>query len=197
MIHGLWESTPVLRGSVFTDRGVYRPGEDVHFKVIARSDTPTGMRLLSDGTAVEIDVTDNRDRTVDHRLVKVNHWSSADWTWIAPAAERGRRLPDRDSPAEHRAEAPGTTWRGPRLPRGLGCRRRSWIVPRRGLPPARFPRRRHDQHRRARGRPYPPCDARGAVPVWQRDGEAARCAGRSPTRPPTACPPRSADPASH
>ena len=44
MNYGLWESTPVLRGAVFTDRGVYRPGEDVHFKVIARSDAPTGMR---------------------------------------------------------------------------------------------------------------------------------------------------------
>jgi uncharacterized protein YfaS (alpha-2-macroglobulin family) len=84
--YGLWESTPVLRGSVFTDRGVYRPGEDVHFKVIARSDTPTGMRLLGNGTAVEVDVTDSRDRTVDHRLVKVNHWSGADWTWTVPAS---------------------------------------------------------------------------------------------------------------
>ena len=85
MNYGLWESAPVLRGSVFTDRGVYRPGEDVHFKLIARSDTPTGMRLLGDGALVDINVTDSRDRTVDHRTVKVNHWSSADWTWTVPA----------------------------------------------------------------------------------------------------------------
>src|SRR5262249_13429816 len=78
--------TPVLRGSVFTDRGVYRPGEDVHFKLIARSDTPTGMRLLADGTAVDVTVTDSRDRTVDHRTVRVNHWSGADWSWAVPAS---------------------------------------------------------------------------------------------------------------
>jgi uncharacterized protein YfaS (alpha-2-macroglobulin family) len=71
---------------VFTDRGVYRPGEDVHFKLIARSDTPTGMRLLTDGTSVDVTVTDSRDRTVDHRTVKVNHWSGADWSWTVPSA---------------------------------------------------------------------------------------------------------------
>ena len=86
MPYSLLESTPVLRGSVFSDRGVYRPGEDVHLKLIARSDTPTGMRLLGDGTLVDISVTDSRDRTVDHRTVKVNHWSSADWTWTVPAS---------------------------------------------------------------------------------------------------------------
>ena len=40
------EIDPVLRGSVFTDRGVYRLGEEVHFKAILRSDTPTGVKLL-------------------------------------------------------------------------------------------------------------------------------------------------------
>jgi hypothetical protein len=33
----LWESTDILRGSIFTDRGVYKPGEEVHVKAIVRA----------------------------------------------------------------------------------------------------------------------------------------------------------------
>ena len=38
----LWEATDVLRGSVFTDRGVYKPGEQVQVKAILRADTSNG-----------------------------------------------------------------------------------------------------------------------------------------------------------
>jgi uncharacterized protein YfaS (alpha-2-macroglobulin family) len=44
--YGLWEATDVLRGSIFSDRGVYKPGEQVHVKAIVRADTATGIRLL-------------------------------------------------------------------------------------------------------------------------------------------------------
>ena len=47
----LEEADPLLRGTVFTDRGVYKLGEEVHFKAILRSNTPGGVRLLPDGTA--------------------------------------------------------------------------------------------------------------------------------------------------
>ena len=40
------EGEPLLRGSVFTDRGVYRLGEEVHFKAILRHNTAAGIRLL-------------------------------------------------------------------------------------------------------------------------------------------------------
>ncbi len=81
----LWESTDILRGSVFTDRGVYRPGEVVHAKAIIRHDTPQGMRLLAAGSPVDVKVTDGRGREVDRRTVNVNRWSSIEWTWTVPS----------------------------------------------------------------------------------------------------------------
>jgi hypothetical protein len=81
---GLWESTNILRGSVFSDRGVYKPGEDAHVKAIARLDTPTGIRLLPAGSTLDVRVTDARGREVDTRQVAVSRWSSAEWTWMVP-----------------------------------------------------------------------------------------------------------------
>ena len=81
----LEEADPLLRGTVFTDRGVYKPGEEVHFKAVLRSNTPAGVRLLPDGTAVFVTVRDARDKVVDERTVKVNAWSTAEWTLTLPA----------------------------------------------------------------------------------------------------------------
>jgi len=78
------EADPVLRGSVFTDRGVYRLGEEVHFKAILRSDTPTGIRLIPPGTSVAISLRDSQNKIVDKRVIKVNEWSSAEWTLRLP-----------------------------------------------------------------------------------------------------------------
>lgn len=78
------ESQPLLRGTIFTDRGVYKPGEEVHAKVVLRSDTPKGMQLLPAGTAVEISVTDSHAKEVDKRTVTLNDWSSSEWTWMVP-----------------------------------------------------------------------------------------------------------------
>ena len=74
----LREAEPILRGSVFTDRGVYRLGEEVHFKAILRSDAPSGITLLPSGTAVDLSLRDSQDKEIDKRRVKVNEWSSAD-----------------------------------------------------------------------------------------------------------------------
>ena len=81
----LEEADPLLRGTVFTDRGVYKLGEEVHFKAILRSNTPSGVRLLADGTAVSITVRDARDKVIDERIIKVNAWSTAEWTLTLPA----------------------------------------------------------------------------------------------------------------
>ncbi len=81
----LEEADPLLRGTVFTDRGVYKLGEEVHFKAVLRSNTPGGVRLLADGTPVAVSVRDSRNKTVDERLVKVNGWSTAEWTLTVPA----------------------------------------------------------------------------------------------------------------
>ena len=79
------EAEPMLRGTVFSDRGVYRLGEEVHFKAILRQNTPAGIRLLRNGTAVAITLRDSQYRVVDERTVTVNDWSSAEWTTTLPA----------------------------------------------------------------------------------------------------------------
>ena len=80
----LEEADALLRGTVFPDRGVYKLGEEVHVKAILRSNTPTGIRLLPENTAVFVSVLDARDRTIDSRVVKTNAWSAAEWTLKLP-----------------------------------------------------------------------------------------------------------------
>ena len=58
----LRQAQPMLRGTVFSDRGVYRLGEEVHFKAILRHNTPQGIRLLPAGTPVFVSVRDSQDR---------------------------------------------------------------------------------------------------------------------------------------
>jgi hypothetical protein len=82
--YDLFEASPVLRGTVFSDRGVYRLGEEVHFKAILRHNTPDGVRLLPAGTPVHISVRDAQNRVVDERSVQLSGWSSAEWTWKLP-----------------------------------------------------------------------------------------------------------------
>ena len=79
------EAEPMLRGTVFSDRGVYRLGEEVHFKAILRQNTPSGIRLLNRGTPVFISLRDSQYRIVDERTVTINDWSSAEWTTTLPA----------------------------------------------------------------------------------------------------------------
>jgi uncharacterized protein YfaS (alpha-2-macroglobulin family) len=80
----LRQAEPMLRGTVFTDRGVYRLGEQIQFKAILRLNTPNGVRLLPPGTAVNMTVRDSQYRLVDERTIKVNAWSSAEWTMALP-----------------------------------------------------------------------------------------------------------------
>ena len=80
----LHESTPLLRGTVFSDRGVYRPGEEVHLKAILRHNAPDGVRLLPAATPVFVTVRDSQNRVVDERTVRVNAWSTAEWTMTLP-----------------------------------------------------------------------------------------------------------------
>jgi hypothetical protein len=82
--YDLEEAKPLLRGTVFTDRGVYKLGEEVRLKAILRSDTGWGMQLLS-GKPVEILVVDSQANEIDKRTVRLSEWSSADWTLALPA----------------------------------------------------------------------------------------------------------------
>lgn len=79
------ESVPLLRGSVFSDRGVYRLGEEVHLKAVLRHNAPDGIRLLPANTPIFITLRDSQNRLVDERTVRVNTWSSAEWTVTLPA----------------------------------------------------------------------------------------------------------------
>ncbi len=83
--YSLHEAEPILRGSVFADRGVYRLGEEVHLKAILRQDTPDGIRLLAARTPVSITVRDSRSKIVDKRDIQMNDWSTAEWTMTVPA----------------------------------------------------------------------------------------------------------------
>jgi uncharacterized protein YfaS (alpha-2-macroglobulin family) len=78
------EAEPLLRGSVFSDRGVYRLGEEIHFKAILREDVPGGISLLKPGRQVFAVVSDGEGREVDRRKVTVNDWSSTEWTLKLP-----------------------------------------------------------------------------------------------------------------
>ena len=78
------EADPQLRGTIFADRGVYKLGEEVHFKLIARADTADGMQLLPAGTKFEITTRDSQAKDIDTRTVEVNAWSSAEWTLRIP-----------------------------------------------------------------------------------------------------------------
>jgi alpha-2-macroglobulin len=82
--YNLNEAAPMLRGSVFTDRGVYRLGEEIHFKAVLRQNTPRGIRLLPSGATVVVSVRDSENREIDTRKVKLNAWSSADWAMTLP-----------------------------------------------------------------------------------------------------------------
>ena len=79
------ESEPLLRGSVFNDRGVYRLGEEVHFTAILRQNPPTGIKLVPRGTAVYVSIRDGQYRLVEEKTVTISEWSSAEWTSTLPA----------------------------------------------------------------------------------------------------------------
>ena len=82
--YDLTEAQPLLRGTVFSDRGVYKLGEEIHFKAILRRDTPSGIELIPDATPVYLAVRDSQNKLVDHRTVTINAWSSTEWTFRLP-----------------------------------------------------------------------------------------------------------------
>src|SRR5262249_46158545 len=82
--YSLHEAEPILRGTVFSDRGVYRLGEEGHLKAILRHDTPKRIRLLAAKTPIDIVVRDSQSKIVDKRTVRVNDWSTTEWTMTVP-----------------------------------------------------------------------------------------------------------------
>jgi uncharacterized protein YfaS (alpha-2-macroglobulin family) len=81
--YDLHEAKPVLRGTVFADRGVYKLGEEVRLKAVLRSDTAGGMKLLA-GTRADVLVQDSQGKEIDRRSVALGEWSSAEWALALP-----------------------------------------------------------------------------------------------------------------
>ena len=79
------EQHSLLRGTVFADRGVYRLGEEIHYKAILRHDTAAGIKVPDAGTPVYVSVRDSQDREIDQREVKLSAWGSVEWTQTLPA----------------------------------------------------------------------------------------------------------------
>jgi hypothetical protein len=82
--YDLEEQSPLLRGTVFSDRGVYKLGEEVHFKAILRQDAPSGIQLIASGTPLFVLLKDARDKVVERRTVTMNGWSATEWVTKLP-----------------------------------------------------------------------------------------------------------------
>ncbi|MBC8646816.1 MAG: hypothetical protein H7X85_06605, partial [Thermoanaerobaculia bacterium] len=82
--YDLSESKPLLRGSLFPDRGVYRLGEEVHVKAVVRSDTAKGIALLPRETPLTVVVRDSQGNEIHKRAVRLNDWGAADWSFTLP-----------------------------------------------------------------------------------------------------------------
>ena len=83
--YDLTEADALLRGTVFTDRGVYKLGEEVHFKGVLRSDSASGIQLIRNGTPLYVALHDSRGKVIDRRTVAMNQWSTTEWTAKLPA----------------------------------------------------------------------------------------------------------------
>ena len=100
------EAEPLLRGTVFTDRGVYRLGEEVHFKAILRSNTPGGIRLLPDGHAgARHACATARTSVVDERTVTAERLEQRRVDADAAGRRRARQLLGARDARERPAEA--------------------------------------------------------------------------------------------
>src|SRR5262249_12572381 len=74
--YDITEAEPLLRGTVFSDRGVYKLGEEVHLKAVLRRDTPEGIQTIASGTPLYVAMRDSRNRVVDSRTVTINGGSA-------------------------------------------------------------------------------------------------------------------------
>ena len=179
------EQHSLLRGTVFADRGVYRLGEEVHYKAILRHDTASGIKVPDAGTTVYVSVRDSQDREIDQREVKLSAWGSVEWTQTLPAEGalgnysvlmRLRPFSDatkkpstelvRQLNVENEVESEAEGLRAARLDQ-----RR---LPRGGLPPPRLPRRRDADQRDAVRRHEADGQRDRPLPVRGADEERAR-----------------------
>ncbi len=73
-----------LRGSVFTDRGIYRPGETVHLKGVLRRTAADGLQV-PDGEELDLRITDNTGAKVLATTVTLNRYGGFHLDYPVPA----------------------------------------------------------------------------------------------------------------
>ncbi len=80
-----WDAAPAeVRGFVFAERGVFRPGERVHLKGYLRADRGRSLELLPQRDAT-VTVTDSRDSVILTRQVQLSALGSLDLEVDLPA----------------------------------------------------------------------------------------------------------------
>ena len=146
---------------MFADRGVYRLGEEVHYKAILRHDTATGIKVPDAGTPVYVSVRDSQDREVDQRDGEAVGVGLGRVDAHAAGRRRARQLLGADAAAARSADAAKKP--SAELVRELNvenevegeaegaaaARLDQRRLPGRRLSPARLPRRRHADQRDA------------------------------------------------
>ncbi|HNQ79223.1 MAG TPA: MG2 domain-containing protein [Acidobacteriota bacterium] len=71
-------------GIIFTDRGVYKLGEEVHYKAILRNKVKGVFALFDPGSSVVIELTDPKGKVRESRTVTLSSMSSSDGVFSIP-----------------------------------------------------------------------------------------------------------------
>ncbi|HYV67700.1 MAG TPA: MG2 domain-containing protein, partial [Myxococcales bacterium] len=124
-LQGATASARPLTASVFTDRGVYRPGETAHVKIIVRD--PETFRLPKDGAAA-VSVQDARGQKVIEKDLALDMLGSADLEVPikdgAPVGEYSVRVTQGESNAVRRFRV--EEYRVPTFEVTLSAREQDW-----------------------------------------------------------------------
>ncbi len=80
-----------LRAFLFSDRGIYKPGETVHMKAIARMANGEKLQKPNDGASFDAKLTvfDGRGRKVLNREIDFNHRGTLDLSFPLPVESTG------------------------------------------------------------------------------------------------------------
>lgn len=82
-----WDNTRfAVAGAVFTERGIYRPGEEVYAKAILRDGPLGSLRTPSRGDSLRWAFTDREGRALFSRTVALSAFGTADQRFEMPAS---------------------------------------------------------------------------------------------------------------
>src|SRR5690554_2218578 len=75
---------PERRHFVVTDRAVYRPGQTVHYKVVAMERDTSGVLSVREGEVTELVLRDVNHRELQRHSLKTNAYGSASGSFVLP-----------------------------------------------------------------------------------------------------------------